>query len=397
MQSIGLLVGLMIVRTLPVEEYAYYTISVGMLGLMNQLSDVGIGSGLLALGGGMWSDRSRFGSLIASTLQCRRMFMAGAVLIVTPFMGWLCYRAGASTGYSVLLVVLVWLAVALQVGIGIYTAAPRLHSQISRLQRLDLGAVSGRLLLVSLAANFNAACVVAVNTMVLGAQAWFARQWTHELIERKAPATPEQGREILQLVLRQLPNAIFYCLLGQVTLVVIGIFGQTQQIAEVGALGRLSAIFGIVGSVMSLIVCPRLARAQGGRELARQYCAVLAIFVGAATLALVLCSLFSSEVFWVLGPNYARLESLAPWIVLMAACNSLLGIVWAMNAVKGWTRGVWLTIPAIVLAQIALAPWLDLSSVKGAVVFGCLPLLAALPILFHLARKGIRAASDNHP
>jgi O-antigen/teichoic acid export membrane protein len=243
-------------------------------------------------------------------------------------------------------------------------------------------------------AHGNALWVYAANAAVLTVQAWFARRWTYELIERVANPPTELRRDILRLVLRQLPNAIFYCLMGQVTLLVVGFFGQAQQVAEVGALGRLSAIFAIVGSVMSVIVCPRFARAQTGRELGRQYARVIGFYLGGAAVAVVLGAVFARELAWILGPKYLHLESMAPWIVLMAACNSFLGVLWSMNAAKGWTRGVWRTIPAIVLAQVALVPWLDLGSVHGAVLFGTLPMLAAVPILCWLAWAGIRGTPN---
>jgi hypothetical protein len=51
---------------------------------------------------------------------------------------------------------------------------------------------------------------------------------------------------------------------------------------------------------------------------------------------------------------------------------------------------VWLTIPAILATQVLLARLLDLTTVKGAILFGSLPLLAALVVLLPLGWSGIR-------
>ena len=62
-QVIGFAAGLLIVRNLPKREYAFYTIGNTMLSTILMLADSGISSALTAIGGRVWQDGRRLGSL----------------------------------------------------------------------------------------------------------------------------------------------------------------------------------------------------------------------------------------------------------------------------------------------------------------------------------------------
>ncbi len=50
-QALGFISGIIIIRLLPTEEYAFYTLANTMLGTMNILSDAGVSTGVMAQGG----------------------------------------------------------------------------------------------------------------------------------------------------------------------------------------------------------------------------------------------------------------------------------------------------------------------------------------------------------
>ena len=50
-QATGLFCGILVIRLLPVNEYALYTLANTMLGTMTVLADSGISSGVMAQGG----------------------------------------------------------------------------------------------------------------------------------------------------------------------------------------------------------------------------------------------------------------------------------------------------------------------------------------------------------
>jgi O-antigen/teichoic acid export membrane protein len=395
-QCFAFLGGILVVRTLTKQDYAIYTVAGSALGLLNNLSDLGFGSALLALGGRVWRDNIRMGQLAYAAQKARWRLFLLASIVVTVFFFSLALKAGASTAYALVIWAVLLLSAIFQLNYTIWSVVPRLHAEIARLQRLDLATALLRLTSLAGAALtlINSAIVLAINTAGFALQAFYARRWANCLITPNARETREDRRKILNLVKSQIPNAIFYCVYGQATVLVISIFGRTKEIAEVGALTRLGALFSILGSVMSTVVLPHFARAQTRRELAKKYFHVVCMYsIGSGTF-LGLALLYPAKLVWVLGGQYSSLDQLVGWIVLSSLIHNFVGLIWSMNAAKGWVTGAWLTIPLIVLCQILVGACLDLSTAKGAVLFGAFPVLAALLILARLAWLGVKLAPE---
>lgn len=60
-QVLGFASGILLIRTLDKQEYAYFTLANSMQGTMNVLANAGVGSALWAIGGKVWQDPYRFG------------------------------------------------------------------------------------------------------------------------------------------------------------------------------------------------------------------------------------------------------------------------------------------------------------------------------------------------
>ena len=59
--GIGMLSGIIVIRLLTTEEYAFYTLANTMLGVMTVLTDSGIGAGVTAEGGKVWKSPEKMG------------------------------------------------------------------------------------------------------------------------------------------------------------------------------------------------------------------------------------------------------------------------------------------------------------------------------------------------
>src|ERR1700737_184151 len=147
-QIIGFLSGICLVRWLPQQEYAYFTIANTMQGTINLLADIGISVGLISIGGRVWQDRHRFGELINTGLGLRKKLGAVAILIITPVLYFMLIKNGAPVLYSVLLVALVLLGLIVQLSLGVLSVVPRLRSDIGTIQKIDFTAAIVRLLVL---------------------------------------------------------------------------------------------------------------------------------------------------------------------------------------------------------------------------------------------------------
>ncbi|MGH8100593.1 MAG: polysaccharide biosynthesis protein, partial [Chthoniobacterales bacterium] len=227
-QIIGFGSGIILVRTLAQREYAYFTIANTMQGTVNLLADIGISVGLTSIGGRVWQDRRRFGQLINAALNFRKKLGALAIVIVTPFLYFLLARNGASIAYAAILIALLLAGSLVQLSQGVLSVVPRLHSDINRIQTIDLtGAIVRFAVLLGLAFIFlNAALAVAVASATLCLQYTMLRSYAAGVIDLNASPNAEDRQEIVRLTKHLAPNAIFYCLQGQITVFLISIFAQ---------------------------------------------------------------------------------------------------------------------------------------------------------------------------
>jgi flagellar biosynthesis regulator FlbT len=83
-QALSFASGMLLIRSLSKEEYAYFTIANSMQATMNMLADSGISSALSAIGGRVWQDPYRFGQLINTAMQWRRYLAMISVALVSP-------------------------------------------------------------------------------------------------------------------------------------------------------------------------------------------------------------------------------------------------------------------------------------------------------------------------
>ena len=396
-QLVSFLSGILVVRNLTKADYAVYTVAGSSLVILLALSDLGIGNALLALGGKVWNDNLRLGQLFRTALQLRLGYFLIGAIVFTGVLFSLSLRAGASVRSTIPIWAILLVTALLQLNYTIWSTVPRLRAEITRLQMLDLSAALLRLAFIATAALIfmSTAIVLIINGLGYGLQALFGWRWASQVIAPQARATPDDRRAILHLSRNEIPNALFYCVYGQASVIVISIFAHTKEIAEVGALSRLGAIFTILGSTLTTVVLPRFARVQTRSELSKKYIQVVFCYLVGGGALLFLAFLLPDQLVWVLGGKYRGLQSDVQYIVAASLLVSFVGLIFSLNAAKGWVSGLYLSIPVIVLCQFMAAAWLNLSTVRGAVLFGALPLTGGLLVMIPLAWRGIKRAPES--
>lgn len=391
-QAMGFGGGILVLRTLGEGQFALYTLANTLMGTLNLLADTGIGIALSALGGRVWQDPHRFGRLIATTRRLRRTFAASIAVFALPALAWLLRSHGASWGTVVALTVLVAGSVACHLDIGVFLVVPRLRGEVDRLQRVDLLGGGVRLALVAAAALvfLNAAVALAAATLAAVAQLTLLRRYAHQGIDADAPPDPAYRREILAVVRTQAANTVFYCFQGQITVWLIGLFGNTTAIAEVGALGRLAVIFALIGSVQGSIVAPRFARCQDPATLRRRYGQIFVMAMALAGGLVVLAGLLPGPLLSVLGPRYGHLRAELPLMVAGTTLAFVAATLWSLNASRAWVEFSWLYIPVTLAVQAVCLPFVDLTTVRGVLIFGLAPEGPLIVMNLVLGLRGLR-------
>lgn len=391
-QALSLAAGIFIVRTLDRQQYAYYTIAATMQGTMGLLADMDISIGLSAIGGKVWQDKYRFGQLINTALQLRYYLAVISMTVVTPISIWMLFKNGASLLYAFLITATVLASFNFQLTISVFDVVPRLYSQINRIQKLDLVLNISKIILLGVGylTVLNAAVAVAAGTVGLGIERLVLGRMVTDNIDRKASLNKSDRTEIIKVIKKSAPNTIFYCFQGQITVWLITTFGNVQTVAEIGALGRLTVIFSIIGSVMSGIVLPSFARCQSRKLLIRHYLQIICTMCLLSATLVALAALLPSQLLWIIGPKYAHLESELILAIASSGLFFVVGTMWSINASKAWLSLVWLQIPGTIIVQIISILLINLSTLKGAIIFGMCPLIPGILLNSYMTYKGLK-------
>ena len=386
-QGLGFLSGILVIRLLSPEQYAYYTLVNTMLGTMTVLADGGISAAVMAEGGKVWQDRRELGRVLATGLDLRRKFALGSMAVSLPILYYLLDRQGVPYYWSLLLIVALMPTFYAALSTSLLNIVPRLHQEVNRSLGIDvrmnvwrLVATLGGLLLFP----FAVSAILASGLGQLRANALLRKLSSRHADWAEAPPDPEYRRRILRVVRRVLPGSIYYCLSGQITVWLISIFGSTTGIAQIGALGRLMVLLMLIQSSLDLLIVPRFARLlEERRQVVLRFLQVLGA-VSAVALALVGAVWLLPEVFlFILGPDYADLER---EVLLMTVSSSLSLIGSTINRLAS-ARAI-IPNPAVFLGVIIggqaliLAFLVDYGTVTGVLWFGIYA--ALLGVIFRI-------------
>lgn len=394
-QLIGFLSGILVIRRLDQREYAYFTIANTMQGTINVLADIGISIGLVSIGGRVWQNRGRFSELISTALRLRRKLGAAAILAITPVLYFMLIRNGASVGYTITLIAVVLAGLLVQLSVGVLSVVPRLHSDVSKIQAIDLtGAIARLLLLAGLMFVFlNAGTAAAVGSITLLLQYWLLRRYVVRFVDLDAAENLEDRAAMRGFIKNQAANAVFFCLQGQITIFLISFFGNhAGAVAEVGALGRLAMIFAVLSNLLANVFAPAFARCQSIRRLRWQYAGVVGSVTAFSAVLIAAAALIPRAFLFILGSKYAHLETELVWMVLGAVASALTGTFWALNSSRAWITGSWLYIPLTLATQLTLIPYTDFGSVRGVLIFNLISAMPNLLLNFFLSYRGFRSA-----
>lgn len=367
-QAVGFVSGILVIRMLPVEEYAIYTLANTMLGTMTVLSDGGISTGVMAQGGKVWQDREKLGAVLATGLDLRRKFAIGSLIISIPILAYLLHTHGASWLTITLITVSLIPAFFAALSDTLLQIPAKLHQAILPLQRNQVEVGIGRLVLTGISVFAFPWAFVAV--LASGIPRIYGniklRKIANVFVDKEQELNIEVREDILKVVKRILPGAIYYSFSGQITIWLISIFGNTESVAQLGALSRLSIVLSLFSIVSATVFSPRFARMhQNKRALLKKSLQILILFTMVFLVLEGGVFIFSNQILWILGEEYLGLNN---ELVLSFGGSSifvLAGIVFSLYTSRGWVLNPLFSIPVSIMSIIAGILLFDMSSLRG--------------------------------
>jgi O-antigen/teichoic acid export membrane protein len=382
-QALGFFGGIVILRSMSKSEYAIYTIVNSFSPILLMLSDMGIGTGLGAVGRKIWQDNEQMGSLVQTGLTMRRMFALVSFTLLSPVLLWMLLHNHAPLGTSLILIAIIFATTWAQLTGSVMRMVLQLRQQLNILKNVGLVTTSLRVGLILAFAGLlilNSELAVLAAAFAILLETYLFIRYVKPQIQWGAAPNAEYKSAVLSLVRRTAPLTIYYCIQSQVSVWLISIFGSAHQVADIGAVSRIGMIFILFSSIYVNILIPRFARSNGRRLIRIRYFQVLATQFFPIGLVVLLVKLYPAPLLWLLGPKYADVGGILWLVVLSTGLGAFLGLTVGMNNSKGWVPPAVISIPLEVATQIVLLLTLDLSKTQNVLIFSCLSVIP--PVIF---------------
>lgn len=383
---IGLAINFIVIRYAAKADYGLFTIASSMVFMLNTLSDSGISSGTSAVAGEVWRDRGRFSELIRTSLRLRRSMVVFMTAAILPIAVWLLDKNGASYGNIAVLSALILLTAVFMLQSSIYATALKFYKKFDTLQYTKIIADSTRLVAVLMLSavaylgyeSLNVLTLTAVFSLGAGISAFRLRYYGQQLIDDAKTINEQFKARITKVLKRQLPNDLYYAVNGQLSIFLISLFGTVSLVAEVGALSRLAMVLSIITITADTVVLPEISKARTRSGLLRRVVVILGIYLLLSLAVITVTYLFPGQILLVLGEKYGHLERELLLMITSSLLGVIAGVLFRINAMRGWVLSPWLNVPVTVGTQALLIWWLDVSTVRGILTLNIFAVMPAL-------------------
>lgn len=366
-QCMSFLSGILVVRLLPVNEYALYTLANTMLGAMTILSDGGISVGVMAQGSKVWQNKEKLGFVLATGLDLRNKFAIGSLGVSVPVLVYLLLHHGASWITVVLISISLIPAFYASLSDNILQIPLKLHQTVLPLQKNQIEVSLGRLLLMSLTVFAFPWAFVALTVNSIP-RIWGnmkLRKISEIYVDKEQTPDKEIKEKILKIVKRNMPDSVYYCVSGQLTIWIISFLGQTTSVAQLGALGRISSLLVIFNVLMGMLVVPRFAKLIDVKSILRKY--LLILFYSLVLMAFVVFFVYfsSDQILWILGKEYYGLQYELVLIIICSCLNSIMSVSFSLYMSRGWILNPFISILSSLSLILTGCFIFDVSTIYG--------------------------------
>ena len=379
-----LLYGFLCVRLLPIPEYAKFAVVFGFLGTVAVLMDISFSTALLPLVGERIDDRQLIADYVASLRQLAHwvyLVVAPAVVFVYPL---LVRRQQWSWRVVAAMVAILLVASWCSRVSGTYGAVLIVRRDRKMWYRAQLVTSLCALALLGVfcaihALNAFSAILISVGGNVYLSLAYYFR--ARQLLSLVGHPSREKRDAIVHLAFPNIPNTIFYAFQGQISLLLITIFGHTTAVAGVGALSRLAQVFVFLGLMNPLLIEPYFAKLPAER-FKRNYFGTLALEGAFCLLVTGLAAYFPQIFLWVLGRQYSRLRFEILLIIAGSSISYFAGVIWMIHNARRfvyWWSGM-TTIILTLAVEIVFIWKVDLSTVRAVLILNLVTASAGLTV-----------------
>jgi O-antigen/teichoic acid export membrane protein len=374
LQFINILNGFFLLRWLSISEQAKFSVAFSIQSFVLSLSDLGFTSSILALVGTRVSDKKVVGSYIMVAKRLRGYLFIVSSLVTLILLPLIIHKQSWSYFELATIFLPVLLAVYWQANISLYDSTLVMHKKVVELYKPQIFFAACKFTINYFL--FALGYIGAISTLILNAVVIF---FTGNAFKKKAQPYIEisnskyeiEFKEMVNYLKPLFPNLVFNAFYGQIQIFLISLFGKTNNIAEVAALGKLAQIFLFLGSINSVIVAPFIAKSSM-ETLVKKYFFVVLISIFIALFIFLSSIFFPNFYLFLLGQKYYYLKNELSLIMSNACLAYIGGVLWTMHSARKWVFwwGTFLYISTIISTQIFGFFWFDIGTTHGILLLG---------------------------
>ncbi len=380
--------GLLLVWLLSVEDFAVYAVFTAAMGFASHMLGFGITPTIISLVGMDFQDKKKVGRYLMAGSSLRLWML----LIVSPLglaiLWFSSLKIGIPVTSIVLLSVLLVGANYLSSQIDLFCAPLQMLGRVGTLYRcLALGEVVRILLTLLLwvahLLSVGSAVVASVIVLAISYGSLLIMTRSHFLKPLIPPLRERQ--QLVALVLPSLPNALFGAFQGQIMIFISAMLGNTQQIAAVGALGRLARLVSFLSAANPMIVGPAFAKMSEAAFWRRLPFILLVA-------SLISCIIAFSGFFYpelliqIIGEKYRHLAPVVWLVTLGSGLVYFLNVLGTMRTFRRWVAwwASFATILLVLAAQSGALLCFNMETISGVLMLGIFATLARIVMVFVL-------------
>jgi len=393
-QVLQLVGALIVVRTLSKEDYGFYSLATNLLGALAMFTTTGLSTGLMAVAGPVADNPTRLAAVLSSAARLRLQLLATGSLVGIPVYFWLLLKNGCSFWATLALLIVAIATILFYIRSYVLGAALNLRRFYSVAQKEKVANSAIRILL--LASLLGLGLQGSVSYMLVGLLATvvslrvYLVRASRGLVESGVPADPNAGAALHKHMVVGMPSSLTYLFEGQIAALLLAAFGNVDRVADLGAIARFGLIFIVPLAMLKDVLIPRMATEDDLAKLKRMWIGSSVLAASACVAVLVVFARFSGLLLSLLGPDYTHLQSEMLLFMAFLACAFFFNVVASPINARGWVRHSWIR-PVVVLAAQAVAlPFLDLSTVSGAILLGWAASLGNIALDMFLLTRGWR-------
>ncbi|MFO7826507.1 MAG: hypothetical protein R6V72_21410 [Cyclobacterium sp.] len=397
----GLVIGFILIRILSKNDYALYTILITIQGMLIPLSNSSTFIGFKKIGGEIWDNDKKLSSLIKTADSISNYIIAIAFLLVGGYATFILLEQEIEFQSIIWFLACVLLIVIPDVKTSFLRNALLFQKKIKVVQVTEvIGHIPRFIILAFFFIILKDEITISIILLITIFSTWISYIYIQKQSKNLRFLNPVISKNYKETLIKYIKlnwhNSAFYTFKGQISIFLIGVFGTTDSIADIGALTRFTLIFMMGKSLVDNIYSPAFGRCQNQEELKVLFRNAIAIIFLTSAAMLITVYLFPNQILWILGPKYEHLSYELFLVFLIGSLNLLLGTVYALNLTKGWIKYTpTYEIPIDVITLIFGVLVFNISELMGVLYLSLLSSFSNLLLHLFNSRHGLKYAEVN--